>query len=233
MLVRTFVSLAAFALITASATAQSFNVDIGTSVATGGGFGAPTNAFGGAASQVGFWNNMIGAVTTNMVLNNLAGAATGVTLTRSSAAGGDFGFANVGATGDFGLLMNDGQDLGATTGFVSYTFSGLVNGSYTVYTYAWAPDVPATDHTLVQVTGAVEPQQNIGGNLVAANTFTLGITHALHHVNVANGQIVVQVDGATGSFGTLNGFQIVLVPTPGALALFGLAGLAGRGRRRV
>ena len=144
---------------------------------------------------------------------DLFGGATAVSVSRSSGAGGDFGFPNVGATGDFALLMEDGQDLSLSTGFVSYTFTGLQNGQYQVYTYAWAPDAPAADQTLVQVTGAVEGQQTVVGN-PPANTFVLGQTHALHNITTTNGTIVVRADGAPGSFGTINGIQLVLTPPP-------------------
>ncbi|HWB20256.1 MAG TPA: hypothetical protein VG711_08155 [Phycisphaerales bacterium] len=232
-LARVFVVALSGLALTGAVQAQSFNIDIGN--ATGGTGGpAPSNAFGAAAGQVGFWNNM--TTQTSMLLNDLGNLATLVTLTRSTTAGNTFGFDNTGTTGDFGLLMDDGQDLSASTGLVSFTFTGLANGTYSVYTYAWAPDVPGSDKTDVSVVGAVQGMQVVGGNLPANNTFALGITHALHTVTVTNGMLTIQVDGdaATSSFGTINGIQLVgNVPAPGALALLGMAGITGRRRRRI
>ena len=210
-----------------SVSAQSFNVDISTTIGTMA--PAPGAAFGGAASQVGFWNNIATTTVGPFALNNLAGAATGVTVTRSSGAGGTFSFNNVNTSGDFELLLDDGQDIGApAAAAVTYTLNNLAAGVYDVYTYAVAPD-SATFITSTVVGGGAP--QNVGG-AIPVNAFAAGVTHSVHSgINHAGGNMVMTFDCITG-FGTVNGFQVVLVPAPGALALLGVAGLIGGSRRR-
>jgi hypothetical protein len=199
----------------AAAQGQSFNIDMDTAVIGASGDGVPTNAFGGAANTPGTWNMLEGAVTTSIpALLGLDGNPTSVSFSRSTAAGGSFANANAQTSGDFALLMNDGQDLSASTGNVVFTFSNLAAGDYEVYTYAWAPDVPQADTTNVTVTGSSSTNpQTVGGALLPApDTFAVGVSHALHLITVAaGGSIEILADGAPGSFGTVNGIQIRLV----------------------
>ncbi|HYE02128.1 MAG TPA: hypothetical protein VD963_02715 [Phycisphaerales bacterium] len=227
-----FASAVAVGLLAQAASAQSFNVDLDTAPGAPGA-GAPATTFGAAAGQAGFWNTLTGSTATAITLSDLLGNASRVMLTRSSAAGGNFSSANANANGDFALLMEDGQDLSASTGPVSYVFSGLAPGSYDVYTYANAPDF-GPDMTIIATTnptGSANPQ-TIGGNYPAPDTFGVGITHALHSVTVgSDGLLTITADGDVGSFGTVNGFQLTLIPAPGSLALLGLSALAFRRRR--
>src|SRR5690606_33648063 len=106
-------------------------VDVGTATTTAPGFGAPASTFGGAANQAGFWNNYVGTGTGPLVLMDLSGAATGVTLTRSTGTGGNFAFNNANSSGDFQLLLDDGHDIGSPTNpAVTYTFNNLAAGTY-------------------------------------------------------------------------------------------------------
>lgn len=190
---------------------QSFNLDSNTSVVHPA-QGSPTSAFAGAASQPGTWNSITGITDVTIPLLNLDGSASGVTFTRSTAAGGNFAFDNVNTTRDFQLLLDDGHDLSGSTGFVSYVFSGLENGTYEVYTYSIAPDF-AADFTIIRVGTDVATQLLCGGPM-PVNDFALGVTHVIHTVVVTAGTIEMQADGdaATASFGTVNGFQIKLLP---------------------
>lgn len=213
---------------------QSFNLDLGTSIQGGAGFGPPSAAHGAAAVQPGFWNNLTGATVTTLALNNLGGAATAVTFTRSSALGGDFAFDNALTTGDRALLIDDGQDLSATTGNVIYRFNNLSAGLYEVYTYAVAPDVPTSDFTSVFVVNSTSTNPQIVGGAMPSQAvgYVLGQTHALHVVSLtAPGFIEIRADGQAGSFGTVNGFQLRLVPEPASLALLAIGGLFAIRRR--
>jgi len=226
------VTMFACALLSANAMGQSFNVDLDTDAVGGAGDGAPTNAFGAASGSVGAWNLLSGITTVNIPLLGLNGLPTAATLTRNSALGGNFAFNNAQTSGDTQLLMDDGQDLSASTVPFVFTFGNLVAGTYSVYTYAAAPDFAAVDQTAVTINGV---QLISTGPIPAGGAFVVGVTHTLHTGIVvgAGGSIAITADGINGGFGTLNGFQLVLVPAPGAMALLGLAGLVGSRRRRA
>ncbi len=200
--------LALALLVVPSALAQSFNVDVGTTTVTGPGFGPPSAAFGGAAGQAGTWNEMNGTVVTMIPLLGLDGLPTAVTLTRTSAVGGNFGSNNANTTGDFQLLLDDGQDVGGLGQSETYTFAGLAPGVYDLYTYAIAPD-SATFISGVTVPASPGPNpQNVGGPM-PADSFVLGVTHALHSALVCtDGTLAVTIATVT-SFATINGFQLV------------------------
>ena len=221
---RTLTAAAATLVTTVAASAQSFNIDFGN---TAPGTGSPTNAFGAAAGQAGFWQT-IASVTANVpiVMQDLSGAATAATIACNQTEL-SFGFDNPGTTGDTQLLMDDLLDMGGAGSSDVFTISGLQNGSYDVYTYAWAPD-SATFLTNVSVNGV--NQQVIGGAWPGG--FQQGITHALHTaVQVVNGTMTIQTSTSSG-FSSLNGLQLV-IPGPGALALLGVAGVVGSRRRRA
>jgi hypothetical protein len=175
----------------ALAPAQSFNVDVGSVTAV------PGASYGAAASQPGLWNQMPDGFGTALV--GLGGAATGASV---SALGANFAFwaNNAGTSGDDELLLDDACD-----GARIYTFTGLAPGSYTLYTYAWAPD-SSSYKTLVSVQGSSSPDQIVGGAWPGGHQ--LGVTYALHDVSAPAGDIVVTVTASSG-FATLNGFQLV------------------------
>lgn len=209
-------ALAVGALWVAPAAGQSFNLDSDTAVVHPA-MGAPSATFGGAAAQPGTWNAISGIALLTIPLVNLDGSPSSAVFTRQSAAGGNFAFDNANTTRDFQLLLDDGYDLSAApAGFISFTFSGLQNGTYDVYTYAVAPDFPP-DITIVRIGTDVATQQNCGGT-IPVGSFTQGVTHTKHTVVVTNGTIVVQADGATAAdFGTINGFQLKLLPSTACL----------------
>ncbi len=195
------------------AAAQSFNLDSNTSVAGPTGEGAPTAVFAGAAAQPGVWNAITGIVDLSIPLDNLDGSPSNVTFTRSIAGGGNFAFDNPNATRDFAKLLNDGHDLSITQfQFITYSFSGLQNGTYEVYTYAIAPDF-GPDRTIIRV-GSDAGTEVLCGGTMPINNFVLGVTHVVHTVVVTSGTLEMQAAGdqATNSFGTMNGFQIKLLP---------------------
>lgn len=230
------VGLGAAVAISASATAQSINID--ANIATGAGSGVPSNTFGAAAGAagVGTWNGLtsLSANIPSAALLGLNGAATGATVTSNINIGPGFGSTTngLGVINDAQLLLADIWDPGAAT--LTLTFNGLQNGPYDVYTYAMAPDGAAfrSNVNVNGPAGAANPgNQVVGGAYTGA--FVLGVTHSLHSgVQVTNGTLSISVNTNT-TFASLAGLQLVLVPGPGALALFGLAGLVGSRRRRA
>lgn len=194
------VACAAVLSVTAPAAAQPFNVDIGD---PGSPAGVPTSAYRAAAAQPGTWN-AVPAGSVGFPLVDLAGGTTLVTLTNVGG-GADFAFNNAGTTGDDQALMDDLQDVGGVGGTTMWTFNGLANGAYDVYTYAWAPDDP-TFVAEVIVAGSPDPPQLVGG--VWPGGHVLGVTYAVHQVTVGAGTIIVTVNTNSG-FGSVNGIQLV------------------------
>jgi hypothetical protein len=193
-------------------TPASINVDIGSPAA----FPAPSDAYGGAAAQPGFWNARSASVAHGM-LNDLTGSPCQAVLT-SSFHGVDFAFDNAGTTGDDQALMDDAQDVNYTGPMATWTFSNLFGGSYVVYTYAWAPD-NANFQSLVTVAGSPDSPQIVGGPWPGAHV--LGVTYARHRARVASGgSLAITIEGPT-DFGTLNGFQLVREESPFAPYCFG------------
>jgi hypothetical protein len=183
---------ASFALALPAA-AQNFNIDFGTLTPV------PSSTFGAAAAQPGTWNAWNPALGP-LALVDIQGAATGVQITRTSANGYDFTFNHTGTSGDDEALLDDGEDpspLGV------YQVTGLAAGTYTVTTYAWAPD-SASYITAVSVNGG--PPTNVGGTYTG--TYQLGVTHAVDTVTIPAGGILEVRCSTVVSFTTVDGLQI-------------------------
>lgn len=118
-----------------SAAAQSFNIDVDDPAMSGG----PTpGTYGGVPAQTGFWNVMP-APGVPVTLTDLTGALSTVTAAVTTAphthmvsTHGSF----VGAPNE-SLLMSDYLVVDQTK---VWTISGLEEGTYEVYTYAWHPN---------------------------------------------------------------------------------------------
>lgn len=196
---------ASLALTCAAASAQSFNVDVG-SVSQG----SPSAAYGAGASQPGVWNAVDGfTIGTSFPLDDLSGASTGITVsyTITGNTTGNFFFNNGGTLGDDGLLMDDLLNVGDGASTSTWTFSGLTPGSvYEVYTYAWAPDSRTAYQSLVSVPGAVESDIGLGGVLWSGSQVN-GRTFSRHQITVpGSGQVDVTVTPLL-NFASINGFQ--------------------------
>jgi hypothetical protein len=195
-------ALAVFLAVGAPALAQSFNVDIGSSTS----YPAPSNSYGAAAAQPGVWQQVSANTGPPVALKDINNNNTSVQLSIS---GGNGDFQVITWAGDDGKLMNDAADLGG--GSMTWTFSNLAAGSYTVFTYAEAPDFPATYKTNVNVPGSAQSTQTVGGAW-SGSPHVLGVTYALHTITLA-GPGSIQVVTSTpsvpvGNLGTCNGFQI-------------------------
>ncbi len=192
-------SVATVALSVASAQAQSFNLDGGAPATP------PSTTYGAGAMQPGVWNDCPQGVA-GQPLVNLFGAPTSVTVTTN--AGADFMFDNAGTTGDDELLMDDLLDAPS-----SVIISGLAPGTYTVYTYAWAPD-SAAGSTEVTVTNSPDIPQACGGAWPGGHQ--LGVTYTMHGVTVDAANPNIEITFVVlASFASCNGIQIV-DPTGGS-----------------
>lgn len=187
----------------APASAQSFNLDVGDNLILSP---VPSSAYAGAAVQPGFWNLV--KTPYAVTLNRLDGSVSTVTTTSSGTNAFNM---PVFAVNDDQNLMYDVQDINLFSGTVHWTISGLTGGAYRVYTYAWAPENTGA-HTLVTVPGSSDLPQIVGG-LWSGSPHVLGVTYALHHVNVTTGTLLIDVAGS-GSSGSINGFQIVQDSSP-------------------
>ena len=199
-------SVAAFTTGLGFAQQPSIYVDIGS---VSGGAGTPTNAFAAAAGTAGFWNDLdldfvSGPVLVSPPLNDINNNATGVTLTWDGIATDPVPllFDEPCTFGDDAALLDDCGYIGGPSQF---RFDGLPGGTYTVYTYAMAPDSPAF-LTNVAVPGSADPAQDVGGDFCTG--YAAGITHAEHTVTVGAGASLIIDISVTASFDSLNGIQI-------------------------
>jgi hypothetical protein len=156
-------------------------------------------------------------------LVDTSGASTSVTL---AVVGGtqDFEASNPGTMGDDDSLLDDLFDASTST----WTFSGLSDGNYDVYVYAWAPDNPTFYYSDVTVQAGSGGTQRIGG-IAWSGTFVQGsgttsppsIPGHYHkdRVTISGGSslvvdIAIPAPPALMTPTSVNGFQIVPVPTP-------------------
>ena len=182
---------------------QAINIDIGVNVA----HPVPSNGYGAASGQTGTWNDVAGsaAVAAPVQLMNTAGLPSPVFL---SAVGGaqDFEMENPNTMGDDDSLLDDLYDAMDTT----FTFSGLADGTYDVYVYAWAPDNRTTYYSDVTVQGGTAGTQTIGG-MGWSGSFVQGGHYHKDTVTISGGaNLVVDVNVPVAPTPTsVNGFQIV------------------------
>lgn len=235
-LLSTTIAVAAAVVLTPSVMAQSVNFSVDT--VSGAGANQPDSAFGGAADQAGYWNSHVGTVNPNSPIDlmDLNGNATGASFTTSAQYFALSGTSNlVGATTDMTDLLAGYWDISGSAGLSDqqvFTFTGLENGVYNVYTYAMSPG-SSGQFTRVNVNGdaldGAEGMQVVGGAFMG--DFEEGITHSLHSgIEVTDGTLVINATSV--NWGSIAGMQLQMVPAPGALALLGLAGLVGVRRRR-
>jgi hypothetical protein len=234
--VSTIAAIACAAMIVPTVAGQSFNIDLdvpGSPPSIGG--GVPSNAFGAASGQTGVWNS-VPTTAGPVALVNISGAATGVSYSVpvSSTTISTLGFNNGANTGDFALLFNDGQQVGTVVqgGTRTYRFTGLADGLYSIYTYASPPQGIAGD-IAITIAGSNEGTLMTAGAMTP-NTFTLGVTHVIHTINLAGGILNIDMVDTPGSPSAyVSGFQITLVPGPGSLLVLAALPLMHRRRRRA
>ncbi|MEM9802815.1 MAG: hypothetical protein AAGA20_20995 [Planctomycetota bacterium] len=192
------------ALLVSPAAAQSFNIDVGMNLDFFA--GAPNSGYGAASGQSGTWNAFMPTFVAT-TLDGLDASATGVTL-RSDATSTFNVFPGVMTPNDDQKLMEDFHLTPNLNTPSTWTFEGLMDGTYTVYTYASDPSIP-TIRTEISVMGSVDPPQEVGAGWPGAHA--LGLTYARHDVTVSGGTLEVQalVVGGQLDSGVLNGFQLV------------------------
>ena len=200
--IRISIGIAATFALTGLGHAQSFNLDIGSAF---NGAGVPQATYGGAAGQFGVWNSLSFLDFYTGPINDLNGNPTSITCSGVGI-GADVFFDNAASSGGDGELLDDCKGDPTT-----WTFSGLADGTYDIYTYAWAPD----DSTFTtQVTVGTGTPTVVGGNYTGG-PLVPGITHAIDTVNVVGGTLVIDIDVISG-FASTNGFQFVTAGSTGS-----------------
>jgi len=195
-------SLAVLSLVSL-APAQSFNLDVGDNLII---FPVPTDSYVGAANQAGRWNSVATPYSVNLV--NLDGTSSTVSTTSNSTS--SYNYFPSTLVGEDRDLMIDVQNLPSLGGPYTWTFSGLRNGDYELYTYAWAPENNGFQ-TRVDVPASSDLPQDVGG-IWNGSPHVAGVTYALHHVTVTAGTIQVLAQGLAGHSGSINAFQLVERP---------------------
>ncbi len=223
---------AVVSLFSATVSAQSFNIDVGDNTILAP---VPASTYVGAANQPGTWNACIHPYTTSLV--DLSGSPTGV-MTSSDVSSSFLYLPSALPTGDDRSLMIDIQTFGGSISqTVHWTFSGLQDGNYLVYTYAWAPENGGT-MTTITVDNSTDAPQPVGG-IWNGGPHVQNSTYSLHHVAVSGGALTLRGDNAPGSAGSINGFQLVFLggafnpfcfgDGSGTACPCGNAGISGRG----
>lgn len=194
-------AVAALFMGSVQADAQSFNIDMNTSV-------TPPNTYGAATGQTGFWDSYL-PTGAWINLRNLSGALTNVQMRSAFDAGFDQCAAGV-------VIAPPHQELFCdyVRGTPNRTFRirNLQSGVYGVFTYCWRP-------------GGAQAVACIPGNafMFVSNPVTwpglaLGRTHAAHRVVLPAGttlRIRVNQGMPDGFASVCNGIQLVRVgPIP-------------------
>ena len=227
------------AALTSAGYGQAFNVDMDIFFGSPqGGNGAPSSSFGAAANQPGFWNRSPGSGL--RVLRGLDGYTTSASFEVLSREGGwdTLGWENPINTGDYALLLNDGNPVGELLrgNVLTYIFSGLQAGTYKIFTYAVHPQGEASP-TVVFVPDSIGEQYQTVTGPMPGNSFAYLVTHSIHEVILSSGAditiILDQPPNRPISY-FVNGFQIVPVPEPKTdfFLAFALFALTWRLRRR-
>ncbi|HTF89804.1 MAG TPA: hypothetical protein VK843_15430 [Planctomycetota bacterium] len=182
---------------------QSFNLDVGPT-----NFGTPSNAYGAASGQTGTWFSVTTpAAQAGAALTDITGTPTSVTLTVVPVVGfgvADFFFDNLNTTGDDQALLDDFCDAQTST----WTFTGLSNGVYDVFVYAWAPDFRTTYFSDLSITGGSAGTVHCGGQMWTGSFNNPG--HYMNDsVNVTNGTLVINMANPSPvTPTTINGIQL-------------------------
>lgn len=217
-------------LLCAPALAQSFNIDVGENSAS---CPVPADAYGAAALQPGRWTSCSSPFSTTLL--NLDGTLSSVTASSNNP--DSYTYLPSGLTGDDYNLMVDLQNLQPSPIAHIWTFSGLANGDYRLFTYAYAPEYLGF-MTFVSVPGSINTLQEVGGYW-SGGPHVLGVTYARHQITVSGGTLDVFVQAASG-WGSINGFQLVHSASPVAYCFgdgtstpcpCGNSGAPGRGCR--
>ena len=202
------VALAA-SLVPNTLAAQSYNIDVEQlgGAACLGGIGAPAPTYGAAARLAGPWNTVIPASGLANTVQDTAGLNPVVITNVAAAPLAGFCMSGAGPVGDDAFLLDDGfQFLDPSS---LWTVTGLAEGDYDIYTYAWHPSGALTNVTAYASSTTPPPLQLVGGMWPGQHALT--VTYALNSVSIQPGDTLhIDLFPLTAKhFGAVGGFQIV------------------------
>ncbi|MCI0366086.1 MAG: hypothetical protein L0219_19680 [Phycisphaerales bacterium] len=188
--------------IASTALGQSINIAFGDAAP-----GSAPQADYAAAGQAGVWNVVSDNSMPAQELVGLDGNATGATLAIATFFPIEsFTVDDEQTSGGDEQLFDDFLP-GAGDIAYSVSFSGLENGFYDVISYAWTPTAPE-NFSGVFIGEDYENGQTVGGTW--PGELTLGVTHAMHTVQVVDGTFSITLVGAyLWTSGALNGVQLI------------------------
>lgn len=142
-----------------------------------------------------------------------------MTITTTGKGFGGIGFLFEGNSGDHALLLNDAAQVGTLIqgGDLTYSFRGLTEGLYEVYTYAVNVAGFVID-TPVLIPQGDEPRVQVVTGPMPGNSFEYLITHSKHRVTISTSgyfQVIFEQPPAEKTNQCVNGFQIASVPEAG------------------
>jgi len=158
-----------------------------------------------AAGSAGVWNGVSLPPGVATPLVDKSGAATAATVTVDPSLSLDLWFDNVNMAGDDAALLEDILHGGSAGAVYPITFNGVTPGTYDVVTYAIAPDDKLGHVTDVDVPGAPEGVQAVGG-APFTGVHVQGVSFARHTVTTS-GTIEVLVAFNAGNI-SVNGIQL-------------------------
>ena len=202
-------AVAAIAAVASAAQAASYNVDFSD------GLGTPSASFG-ALGDAGTWNVIPFGQTSGSVADTTGSTTASISLNNNNQAS-----VSVPDT-DYNRLMGDWAEFGSGGGAI--TFTGLENGSYSVYTYGGHGGLTFTSAD-VTVLGASEGAQTVMYD--SNQSYDAGI------IDVTDGSLTINIGNVDGPFAGINGVQLVgEIPAPSSAAALALGGLTIARRRR-
>jgi len=189
--------------LTASASAQSFNLDVGPNLYTLA--PTPSDSYGAAAGQTGHWDP-VNPASVPLQLSDVNGTLTGVIADTDDHSWYSH-YPLPALPQDDNNLLTDSQSIDWMPGTIAtWTFTGLQDGSYALYTYAYDVSLNGAT-TTIRVPAIPGSDQVVGGYW--GGSHQLGVTYALHQVTVTGGTLVVEAESMNSQHGLVCGFQFV------------------------